>query len=265
MTRRWLSILLLLYPLQATAAAEVPARVLILPFDNATGLPDLDGLASGAADLLTVCFSAHDATIEVVDRTALEPLLRERGMGWQGLLSDNPSRGSLQLSGARYVIRGTLRGTEGRLVVSAFLHDLASTQLIRAQEASGPASSLPDLLCSDVARELVRGIGVEESGHAALPADDTPWRSQLLILGIGHYYNGNYAEAFPAFLKLLRRDPKDGEAHFWLAQSFHKAGLSELAERQVNRFLASFPKDRNRPRAMLLLREIEAARQPQAH
>jgi tetratricopeptide (TPR) repeat protein len=183
-------------------------------------------------------------------------------MDWQGLLNDDPSRGSLPLSGARYIIRGTLRGTEGQLAVSAFLHDLASTRLIRAQEASGPASSLPDLLCGAVAPELVRGIGIEESGHAALPADDAPWRSQLLISGIGHYYNGNYAEAFPAFLKLLRGDPKDSEAHFWLAQSFHKAGLTELAERQVRQFLADFPEDRNRPRAVLLLGEIEAARQP---
>ena len=260
--RCWIAALLLLAAVAGPLRADTPNRVLILPFENATGHRDLDGLAAATADLLTVCYSDVRLAIDVVDRTAVSALLEEKGLKLQGLLTGGATGDALPLSLVQYVIRGVLRGGPEALTVSAYLHDLASTQLVFAAESAGTVDQFPHNLCDDLAKDLAAGLPGFSEVLAELPADEAPLQSQLMIAGIGHLYNGNYADAFPAFLKLIRENPSHGEAHYWLARSFHEAGLAELAEIQLKRFLANFPEDRNREHAVLLLRELETAPPP---
>jgi TolB-like protein len=247
--------------LASGASAETSQRLLVLPFDNATGSPDFDGLAEGAADLLPVCLSNHASAPTVVERGALDELLRERGLEWEGLLDNSGNAGSLAFLGADVLVRGTLISSGGLLKVSVFLHDVGTTQLIASSTHEGALSEAFELFCNDATAEIARALSEDLAAPARLPADSAPRRTQLLLSGIGHYYNGNYAEAFPAFMKLVRRDETDAEARFWLARSFLRAGMTAYADHELRQFIVQFPADRNFRRAKALLQDIETIRE----
>ena len=247
--------------LASGASAETAQRLLVLPFDNATGSPDFDGLADGAEDLLPVCLSNHAAGPVVVERGVLNALISEKGLQWEGLLDNAESPGSPALLGADVLVRGSLSGSGDSIKLSVFLYDVETTQLIASSAHEGPRSDAFELFCNDAAGEIARALSDGLSAPTHLPADSDPLRTQLLLLGVGHYYNGHYAEAFPAFMKLLRRDEADPEARFWLARSFLGAGMTTYAEHELKQFIVRFPVDRNHGRAKELLREIESNRE----
>jgi TolB-like protein len=253
--KHWLSLVGLLLTLPALAGE--PVRLLIVPFDNATGQARQDPLAEGVADMLTACFSRHAAGVEIVDRGALQQVLDEQSLRWEGAAKGDFQVVAGRLPGARYLLRGSFnRGREG-LTVSAFLHDIATTALVFSTEARGNSSGLAEALCSGIAERIATFLAGDRAARPALAADQAPETSQLLIDGMGHYYNGNYAEAMPAFMKLLRQDPRNAQAQFWLAQSFYKAGLTDFAKVEIKKFLDTFSDHSRHNQALFLLRKIE--------
>lgn len=236
-----------------TARADAPYRVLILPFENTTASPGFDELTEGATDLLVACLSRHTSLIEVVDRTAVGTIIQEQGLRWQGLSEDDRLRSRLAVSGAQYLLRGTLAQAPEGLLVIGTLYNARTTQLLHTVEGAGPVSQLSALLCNEIANEITTYVGRESGDRAGLRPDVAPEQTQLLILGMGHYYNKHYAKAFPAFMKLLRKNPNNAEARFWLAQSFHKAGLNKFAKQEIKKFLEHFPNNEKSERARSLL------------
>lgn len=253
--KHWLLLVVLLLALPARAAE--PLRLLILPFDNATGQARQDPLEAGVADLLTACFSRHGASVEVVDRGALQQVIDEQGLRRLGAGGGDLQAVAGRLSGARYLLRGSFnRGREGH-TVRAFLHDAATTALVFSSEAGGEASGLMQTLCDGIAAEVAKFLAGAGAAGTALAPDPAPQASQLLIAGMGHYYNGDYGAAMPAFMKLLRQNPANADARFWLAQSFYRAGLSKYAEVEIKKFLDMFAEHDRRNQALSLLQEIE--------
>lgn len=253
--KRWLPLAVLLLALPANAAE--PLRLLILPFDNATGQARQDPLEAGIADLLTACFSRHGGSVEVVERGALTELIDEQSLRRLGSDGGDLQGVAGRLSGARYLLRGSFERRRGGLTVRAFLHDTATTALVFSSEAGGAAADLTQTLCDGIAAEVASFLAGDAAAGPDLALDRAPQTSQLLIVGMGHYYNGDYGAAMPAFMKLLRQDAQSAEARFWLAQSFHRAGLSEYAEVVIRKFLDMFAEHERRDQALSLLREIE--------
>ena len=241
----------------AAARAEAPYRVLILPFENTTPSPAFDELSEGAADLLVACLSRYASLIEVVDRAALGAIVHEQGLQWQGLLEDDRLRTSLAVSGAQYLLRGTLAQAPEGLLVSGTLYDVHTTRLLHTADATGPVSKISALICDEIAVEVTKHIGGDTGDRPELRMDPAPKQTQLLIVGMGYYYNRHYAKAFPAFMKLLREDPGNAKAQFWLAQSFHKANLNKFAKQEIKKFLKDFPNNKKSGRARSLLRRLE--------
>lgn len=254
---RYMILLLGLFLALPVQAAELP-RVLILPFDNASGLSRHDALRDGAADMLSACFSRQSDTVEVVDRTALEAVIDEQGLSREGLTKSDFARLTGHLSGADYILRGSISQEPPGLMARAFLHEVATTRLVFSSEASGNGQSLAEALCHGIADATAEFLGSGSALRPALADDQTPELSQLLIVGMGHYYNGNYAEAMPAFMKILRQNPRDGEAQFWLARSFYGAELTEFAEVEIRKFLEEFADHDKKDEALILLGEIES-------
>ena len=242
----------------ATLHASQAERLLILPFENLTGQEEMDGLAEGSADLLTACLSHLSAHLEVVERNAFDQLLQEHELDSKGLLTNDVGRNSLTLSSATVLVRGNLGTMAGKLAISVSLHDINTTQVLFSADVQGAPSDAVDLICDGIGPQIAQGLFRERASGSQLTSDSDPFRTQLLMAGIGHFYNENYAKAFPAFMKLLSRDGGDADARFWLAQSFYKAGLLSFAEHEFREFLAHFPHDRNRRRALSVLSEIES-------
>lgn len=241
----------------ASARAETPHKILVLPFENATPSPAFDVIGEGAADVLMACLSRHDALIEIVDRTALEAIIDEQGLRWQGLLHDERLRTHLAVSGAGYLFHGVLAQAPEGVLISGALYDAQTTQLLHAAEAAGPLSKLDALLCEKIAVEVAKRLGSDVETRPVIERDPAPKRTQLLIRGLGYYYNKEYAKAFPAFMRLLREDPGNAEARYWLALSFHEAGLNEFAKQQIKKFLQDFPSNKKSDRARALLLDLE--------
>lgn len=237
--------------------SEEPRRIMIVPFENTSASSSLDGLAEGAADLLTVCFSRYAPEIEVLDRVALSRLIEEKSLTRQGLFNDQQARQSLAFLAADNLIRGTLSPGPDGLIVSGFLYDVDTTGLLLSPQAVGPRSHVSALFCEGIAAEIAAYVDSDGDDSQRLQADPVPAQTQRLIMGLGHYYNGNYAAAFPAFMKLLREDSNNAEARFWLAKSFYEAGMALFAEKEIVKFLGQFPDSDKRQQALALLREIE--------
>ena len=253
MKSAWLAILLALSAHPALASAP---GMLILPFDNATAQPELDDLRDGIPELLTACLSAYPDRVAVVDRWSLESLVGELSLGREPYLAEESFARIGALTPARYVLRGSLTLRDGELHIQALVFDVASTRLRFSGQAQGPLAEIPGWLCESLPAELAAALAEETVAGATLADAERPEVQNLLIEGLGHYYNGDYAKALPAFIKLLRSEPNDPDAHYWLGKGFYAAGLEALAAVQLREFAERFPEHSRTRQAEELLATI---------
>jgi TolA-binding protein len=252
---RWTVLLATL--LAGTAAARALPTVLVLPLDNATGRATLDGLAEGSADLLTACLSAHADQVAVVDREALAAQIDEQALGRERYLAERSLAEIGRLSGASHLVRGSFTAAGAEVHVEVLLFEIATTRLAHGVEAEVAPEALAAALCERVAPDLAGQLAGVQPGVAPLTGSAQPEREQRFIEGIGHYYNGDLARAMPAFIELLQQAPDDPHAQYWLGRSFHAAGLSELAQIQLQAFVERHPEHPGVDRAKRLLAGTE--------
>jgi len=74
-----------------------------------------------------------------------------------------------------------------------------------------------------------------------------------MVQGLGFYYQGRYTKAFPEFMKILQKEPKNADARYWLGKSFAGAGLKEQARLEFQQFLAMFAKDSRAPEVKIMM------------
>ena len=235
-----------------------PVALLILPFDNATNEESLDGLSVGLPELLTVCFSGSAQSITVVDRTSLNALLEEQSLSVEHYVTNKGLNELGRVTGADFVLRGSITGTKSGYRVQALLFNIGTTVLTTSVESLLDENDLVSNLCDGIAAPLVQQLAGKQRPARSLLIEQEPERQQLLMTGLNHYYNGNYAQAMSPFLKLVKSHPEDPVPHYWLARSFHGAGLHDFAYIQLTEHLAVFPESPRRDSVMLLLGELGA-------
>ncbi len=246
---------------QERAQDRHPATILILGFDNATGQVELDTVCEAVPDLITAFLVAGTDRIRVVDRKVLAAIYQEKSLTWQGLLGDRSRTGSL--SQAKYIVRGSLirKGDlGGDIEVKAFLHETASTRLIKAFDTQGAPSEIMSL-CRRIASDIAGFFQAELPRIEQLPFDDDPQKSLLMIHGISAFHTGRSHRAVTFFLKVLERRREDESAKFWLAQSFLAADLPSHAMIELEAFLELFPKSHRTQEVKRLLRSMEKRRE----
>ena len=237
--------------------ASEPPRLIILPFENLTGQRSQDHLREGLADLLTSCLAAHAERVVVLDRSLLADLFAEESLLLEGLLAEGGRASDGRLEGASHLLLGSFGQENGAdLWLRGDLYDLQSTQLLFTARSEGSPEELSDSLCGELAPALAEGLTEAARPAAALALDQDPTYNRLMILGLGHYYNGRLSEAFPAFLKILRDRPEDEAAHYWLARSFFEAELTGLAAVELENYIARHPQGARRAEVEALLLEI---------
>jgi TolB-like protein len=249
--------MVLLLLLSGVVCAE-PTALLILPFDNATNDESLEGLSAGLPELLTACFSGYTQSITVVERTGLDALLEEQSLSIEHYVTGKGLNELGQVTGADFVLRGSITGANSGYFVQALLFNISTTVLTTSVESSLDENDLVSNLCNGVAVPLVQQLAGKQRRGRLLLIEQQPERQQLLMTGLKHYYNGSYAQAMSPFLKLVKSHPGDPVPHYWLARSFEGAGLHDFARIQLTEYLAIFPEGTRRDSVMSLLDELEA-------
>jgi TolB-like protein len=239
---------------QAAAGAAPPATMLLLPFDNATGDPSFAALERGVPDLLGAMLARHAGQVQLVERERLDEIARERSLTWQQYVAQTPLSRIGSLSQARYITRGSFTRAGHRLLVQVLVYETETTRLVTSARGAGDAGALVPV-CEELAGKIVRAFPSETA--AALPTDDDPERSRLMIEGLGYFYSSQFNKAVPAFMKLLARHPDDGSARYWLARSFSEAGLRQHAVIELRQFLRSSPDHVKAAEARRLLGKLE--------
>ncbi|HKW91410.1 MAG TPA: tetratricopeptide repeat protein [Methylomirabilota bacterium] len=240
-------------PGPAAGASALPT-MLLLPFDNATGDPAFAALERGVPDLIGAMLSRQPGRVRLLERERLDEVAREKSLTWQQYVSQTSLSRIGTLSQARYIARGSFTRTGNRLLVQALVYETETTRLVASAQGAGDASALV-AVCEDLAGKIARALPTETA--AALPADDDPERSLLMIQGLGYFYSGQFNKAVPAFMKILARHPDDGSARYWLARSFSEAGLRQHAVIELREFLRSSPDHVKAPEARRLLGKLE--------
>lgn len=255
--KRALSVLMLctaaIVPRPATGEPP-PPTLLLLPFDNATGDPGFATLERGIPDLLGAMLSRHPGLVRLVEREQLDAIVKERSLSWQQYVAQTSVNRIGKLSQARYIVRGSFTRAGDRLHVQALVYETETTRLVTAAEVRGDPAALVSL-SDELADKIVK---VLRTGSApALPADDDPERSLLMIQGLGHFYSAQYNKAVPAFMHILAKHTEDAPARYWLARSFYEAGLGQHAAIELRAFLRSFPDHVKAAEARELLGTLE--------
>ncbi len=224
-------------PLFADAGA---ATILILPFENATGNQNYTALEKGFPDLL-IAYLAPQSGIQVVEREKLDQVMSEQGLKWENVMENQGASKAAHFAQAKYLLRGSLRGTKEDMEVQANLYETETTRLLKAFSSRGPKSMSAH--AQAIAAGVAQFFSVPVPVMPALPSDADPETSLHRIQGLGYYHTGQYNKAFPEFMKILSKRPKDPDAKYWLGKSFWGAGLKGQASIEFQQFMQWFPKD----------------------
>ena len=219
------------------AAEEMRPRISILPFDSALSR-QYDGLKDGMADILTACYTAYADRAEILDRSELEGITAET--------VQNFNVKNIKLKSATHLLRGSLAPHEDGLTITLMLYDLAAAKLVASADASGGKGDITRVACQAVGSltEKLDSIKQETGGDATPDAEE---HGKLMLEGMGFYYNGAYDKALPAYMKLLKEDPDNATALYWLGKSYRAAGMDDAAAIEFKKFAEKFPGD---PRSM---------------
>lgn len=218
-----------------------PVTLLILSFDNATRESAYAALENGIPDLLSALLSAHAERFRLVERERLDSILREQSLSWQQYVEVHSLRQMGKLVQADYILRGSFTRVGTKLQVQALVYETETTQLVTSAESNGDTDDLV-LICRQLADGMTRFFSANTRKAPAFPVDEDPEKTALMIDGLGYFYSGQLHKAFPAFMKILVKDPRDALARYWLGRSFYEAGLADHATIELQDFLRLFPK-----------------------
>lgn len=218
-----------------------PATLLILLFDNATREPTYAALEKGIPDLMSALLSPHAERVRLVERERLDSILREQSLSWQQYVEVHSLRQIGKFVQADYILRGSFTRVGSKLQVQALVYETETTRLVTSAESKGDADDLVTV-CRQLADGMMRFFSAQTGKAPTLPADDDPEKTALMIDGLGYFYSGQLHKAFPAFMKMLAKDPRDSLARYWLGRSFYEAGLADHATIELQDFLRLFPK-----------------------
>jgi TolB-like protein len=187
----------------------------ILYFQNKTGRPDLDPLQKGLTLMLITDLSTLEG-LQIVERTRLQALSEEMGLGVSGLVEPGTAPRVGNILGAQWLMGGDITGREPvELRIQSDLLDVAASKSLGKQSAEGGLSELfrleKDLLFKII---NVLKIKLTPEQQAALRKPCSTESKALLSFfqGINASDQGDYEGAAELYEKALKNDPGICEA-----------------------------------------------------
>jgi len=236
-------------------------NLLIIPFTNATEEQQYDSLQEGLPDLLTACFSTYDGLISIVDRYALDEIVNEQSLSWEKYIDSQTIQSVGKLVNANYILRGSIVKATNEIQIQTLLFETSTTILRLSTTYQSNEESFVKKLCNKISSPIAQYLQSSQQEHTQIKIENNPEKQQLLITGLNHYYNGDFAQAFAPFLKLVKAYPDDAMPHYWLAQSFYQAGLDEFATIRFQEFINRFQNNPRTVKVKSLLKELELRKQ----
>ncbi|MDZ7362748.1 MAG: tetratricopeptide repeat protein [candidate division KSB1 bacterium] len=204
----------------------------VLNFRNLGGNAGFDPLAKGLADMVISDLSQVKA-LTVIERSRMQALLEEMGLGQTGLVDEQTAPRVGQLLGVKKVLQGSfLDLAGGRLRLDATLSDAVAKVSQPIGETSGELARffrLEKNLVFKVIDEL--GINLTEAEEKAILT--IPTENLLAFLaysrGLEARDRGDFTKAQHEFQQAVKIDPK-----FSLARTqLEKASLSQMTRREL--------------------------------
>ncbi|MGH9884042.1 MAG: protein kinase domain-containing protein, partial [bacterium] len=176
--------------------------VAVLPFElNAS--PDLAYLREGIVNVLETNLTGAGGPRAVASQTVIARWKRQGG-DTRGLTEDE-SRTLARELGAGHLLRGSIVGTAGNLILSGTLVSSAPGGQAIQSKVSGPADSIA-VLSARLAAQLL-SLRVGEGAERAASLQSVPPSALFAYLeGQGHLRAGRYADATKAFDRALAID-----------------------------------------------------------
>lgn len=241
----------------ATPARAEAIKIAVLPFDNALG-PKMAEFAAGMPDILTACLTPHSDAVQVLERGMLEGLTGEQALQYGTALAkgEKPLR-LAGLAAATHILRGSLASHDAGFTLNLMLYDLGTQLLVASAEAQGGQGEATDVSCRAAQRlvEKLPDLKNPEITTPTVPANEAGHWLEVTE-AMGFYYNGAFEKSVASFLRLSKEYPDDGAMRYWLAMSYLKADMKDLAEVEFRGFLEKFPRHVRGPEARGELKKL---------
>ena len=219
--------------------AKARTPVTVMPF---VALKD-DGQAwvgKAVSDMVAQQLAASGA-FDVLERDKLQAFIREMELQEAGFTSPETLSRVGALAKVERVIYGNyaLEGGKARLHM---MEMDAATQKITAQAATaGDADDLPEAaqkLVADFLEKRGTGAAVKDINFRA--SDSTP-AVQHFYIGMDHYDNGRYQDAYAEFLLASRNDARYLDARLWAGRMLEHTGEAAQAVLAYEKLYADAP------------------------
>lgn len=182
----------------------------ILYFQNKTGRPDLDVVQKGLTLMLITDLSTLEG-LQIVERTRLQALTEEMGLGTSGLVEPGTAPRVGKLLGAEWLMGGDIMsGKPVELRVQSDLLDVFSSSSLGQQTAEGGLAELfrmeKDLLF-EIIKVLKIKLTPEQQAALKKPCSTSDKALMTFFRGISASDQGDYEGAAALYEKALKNDP----------------------------------------------------------
>jgi tetratricopeptide (TPR) repeat protein len=145
---------------QAVQTAQLPLRLVVLPFKNLTGDVKQSWLGESLAESLTTSLSQR-SQLSLIERSQLELILQEQGFSQSALADESQAPRLGKIMGARKLLIGSYQQQGQTLQIQARLVDVETGQIAEGQavKVEGPIDNLFALQAS-LAENLLIRLGV---------------------------------------------------------------------------------------------------------
>jgi TolB-like protein len=182
----------------------------VLPFENNTGLPQMDPLRKGMALMLTTDLASVSG-LQVVERVRLQALLDEMELGVSGLVEAGTEPRAGRVLGAQWIVGGDLSGGQAApLNAESRVLDVPKSDIIGRPETSGTVEDLfrieKDLLFGIISLLEIE-ISPEEEQRLRKPCSTKTGALFALFRAVDESDRGNYENSAEYYEQALKEDP----------------------------------------------------------
>ena len=221
-------------------AGAKPTTIAALPFRDSSPGGKYAPLADGKGDLLAAFLAKSDRLV-VVERAALDKVLKEQRLSLTGLVDPKTKAKVGRLLGAKYILSGGLTVVGGKLHINAHLFEVKTTRVALSAKAEGKVNDL-FTPARQLAGKLARVIDVKLPEIKESDIDKSPVANLHFMRGLGYYYGKMPDHAIAEFMKALALKRDHARARYWNGRCYFDGKEYEHALIEFERFLKDFPK-----------------------
>lgn len=202
---------------QTPAPAPAPAHglsVAVWDFDHhavdGPNAPALAHVSRALCELLIEQLLAYPG-VQVIERSHLREILDEQKLGSSALADDDARLRLGRLAGAQNMVFGSLLQIGDMARIDVRLVSVATSQVLAAQEVSGPLQDLGAGMES-LAQALASGLGSVQAAASGNGAPVSAATLERFDAGLALMDQKNYAAALESFEALVKMEPGFGPA-----------------------------------------------------